>query len=60
MLLTDFPVPNVGIHHKEDNTQTFIDGKMLGTGSVYVAERYCTVCSSAHDTCTLLATNVAI
>ncbi|WAR28418.1 hypothetical protein MAR_014122 [Mya arenaria] len=25
MLLTEFPIPNVGVHHKEDNVQTYID-----------------------------------
>jgi len=39
MILTDQPVPNVGIHHKEDNTRAFIDGNLTGTGSLYVAER---------------------
>lgn len=39
MLLSDYPVPNVGIQHKQDNTKAFVDGTDTGTGAVYIAER---------------------
>ena len=40
MLLTDFPVPNVGVQHKQDNTTVFIDGADKGKGALYIAERF--------------------
>lgn len=47
MLLTDFPVPNVGIQHKQDNTKAFVDGNETGTGSLYIAESQVTWMSQA-------------
>lgn len=47
MLLTDFPVPNVGIKHKEDNTTVFIDGADKGKGALYIAESQVTWLSPA-------------
>ncbi|KAL4219949.1 Methylosome subunit pICln [Mactra antiquata] len=47
MLLTDFPVPETGIRHKEDNTKAFVDGNETGTGSLYIAESRVTWLSPA-------------
>ncbi|XP_045200550.1 methylosome subunit pICln-like [Mercenaria mercenaria] len=47
MLLTDYPVPNSGIHHKQDNTKAFIDENDTGTGALYIAESQVTWLSSA-------------
>ncbi|KAH3807839.1 methylosome subunit pICln-like [Dreissena polymorpha] len=49
MLLTDFPVPTVGVHHKEDNTQAFIAGNLTGTGSIYIAESQVTWISAGGE-----------
>lgn len=38
MLLSDFPVPNTGIQHKQENTQAFVDGNDVGNGTLYIAE----------------------
>ena len=39
MLLTNISAPDEGIHHKQDNTQAFIDGKEVGNGSLFITER---------------------
>ncbi|XP_052784992.1 methylosome subunit pICln-like [Mya arenaria] len=49
MLLTEFPIPNVGVHHKEDNVQTYIDGNLTGTGSLYIAESQLTWLSAGGE-----------
>ena len=40
MLLTNIPVPDEGIYHKQENTQAFIDGKDVGNGSLFITERF--------------------
>lgn len=38
MLLTNIPIPDEGIYHKQENTQAFIDGKDVGNGSLFITE----------------------
>ena len=39
MLLTNIPIPDEGIYHKQENTTAFIDGKDVGNGSLFITER---------------------
>lgn len=47
MLLSNYPVPNEGIQHKQENTTAFIDGNDTGVGTLYIAESHVTWLSGA-------------
>lgn len=38
MLLTNISAPDEGIHHKQEETQAFIDGKEVGNGALFITE----------------------
>ncbi len=52
VILTSLPPPTEGIRHKQTSTQAHVKGRTnrcLGTGDLYVAERYVTQICAAPE-----------